>query len=657
MAHLDFKLKHMLRKLALPEESIHVLLQFNEDITALEKLGIQITSRAGDVAAGFIPHRLFEQIVEHPNITRIESSRSLKDGLDMSLIAINLLASSTSARLIPSSGRAAIIGIIDSGFDLTHPCFCNKDGSTRILAAWDQVNLDKNQGAPPKKFGYGVEYTQGMINQLISEQKTVVVKNSPKRSGEHGTAVAGIAAGNGTPDGVFTGVAPEANLIFVVYRNDVSIGGSSFVLDALTYILDTAHKKKQPVVINLSQGDTLGAHDGTSLLERAIDNVVDQEGVAVVCSAGNERGGRQHTQGLLTPQRSASVFFNLNFDDEHPVDGDTIELWYPRKDRLSVALKAPDGVPSKLIKPDTTEIVPLPGGVEALIQSETGDPGNGDNYIRIVLEKGAGWTVGPWELTLVGDEVKQGDFHVWADRPNDIGVISFLHATDTCTITMPGNARRVITVSGFISRSAEGQDEGKALGDLEPLASLGPTRDGRIKPDITAPGSLIKTTGTHSVGGENPSNYKFQRGTSMAAPHVSGIIALLLSLNPNLSADHIRAALSGTASTDPFTSITPNISWGQGKVNAKAAYEALFISTGNGGKTMPDPEFIELQFSVEESDPLTIRFGVEDGIVTSITRIIDEEEIPERIIFRPQDVAEGGDECFDCDPSCHKVLC
>jgi hypothetical protein len=106
--------------------------------------------------------------------------------MDISVIEINLIEPITCSRLVPSDGRGALIGIIDSGFDLTNPCFLDAQGKTRILAAWDQVNLNGAAGAPPPAFSYGVEYTSATIDEHVAAQKTVIVSNH-ERAGAHGT--------------------------------------------------------------------------------------------------------------------------------------------------------------------------------------------------------------------------------------------------------------------------------------------------------------------------------------------------------------------------------------------------------------------------------------------------------------------------------------
>ncbi len=575
--------------------------------------------------------------------------------MDISVLEINLIEPITRSRLVPGDGRGALIGIIDSGFELTHPCFLDAEGTTRILAAWDQVNLGAAAGAPPRGFSYGVEYTSAMIDGHVAAQKTVIVSNHD-RAGAHGTYVAGIAAGNGAPDGVFKGVAPGADLILVTYRNDVPIGDSTYVLDAIEYIQKFARALGRPVVINISQGDNLGSHDGMSRVERAIDRAIEEGRVLVVVSAGNERGGpaSHHASGKIEQGRELVLSFKLAEDPDHVVDGDAIELWYHGDDRFAVALQAPSGKRSDFIEPDGMDVV-VEFPARAHIQSQSVNPTNGDNRIGIVLERGEGWETGLWQLILRGDKVNHGDFDTWADRPNAVTVIDFQNnQCDASTITLPGNSRCAITVGGFISRPSSCDGSGELKGDFAPGSSIGPTRDGRVKPDLTAPGTLVMAPRMCRNG--NPTHYDLMSGTSMAAPHVTGVVALLWSLWPGLAAGQIRDTLLSTAKNDAFTGTTPNTNWGHGKLDAGAAYETLSNLVKKGEAKMSATQVLEFETSFRDNrdgQPAGMRVRIELGddadlvITGTSTGAYDGESYMGTLMLRKgMSGYEGGDECW-----------
>ncbi|HJQ31441.1 MAG TPA: S8 family serine peptidase [Pyrinomonadaceae bacterium] len=633
---------------------VRVVVEFDGDLSELAGLSFKPVTTIGDISTGTIPLNRLRQLGEHPNVVTVEGPSCLKDETDRNLAAIHLALPTTKLRTLPGLGRGALIGFIDSGFELTHPCFCDEAGRTRIVAAWDQINLSGAPGAPPDGMGYGVEYPRELINRHLSERLSLVVKNH-RAAGAHGTQVAGVAAGSGSPGSDYQGVAPEAELVFVTYRNDTPIGGSAFVIDAIEYILRQARARRMPAVVNLSQGDNLGAHDGSSLLEKAIDLYAEREGVLVVGSAGNEREGRRHARGRVSRGSDYHLPFEIKEETGRVAGGDIIDVWYYPEDRFAVALKDPDGLQSEFIPPDAEKLVPFGDGAAVYISSETENPANGHNRISIIFERGAGWSPGRWELILRGGEVARGDFDAWADRPDAVTLVSFTSHTDDCTVTIPGTARNIITTSGFMTTAECGRREGA----LAPLTSLGPTRDVRLKPDLTAPGFSVMAPTTGRAAGA----YVAASGTSMAAPYVTGVVALLLAHDPKLTAARLRQALLYTARADHFTGVVPNQCWGFGKLDAGAAYEALSKMNGDGGTTMPDEKVYEIPLDVPQDAgggniSVTVRIRVQDGNITAIEATSGSTRYVGTLTLREQSnstTTEGGDECIVCDPQCHVV--
>ena len=631
MALLDFRLRHLQE--TNPDEALaHVLIQYRGELSDIE--GFKVTSTAGDIAAGTVQVGRLEQLAQHDAVLRIGGTRRLKDEMDVSSVAIELVDTTTGVRTIPTLGSGAIIGIIDSGFDLTHPCFLKAENKTRIIAAWDQsANSDE---LAPQPFGYGIEYTRETIDGFGTRGKVVIT--SQNSGGNHGTNVAGIAAGNGAPGTLFAGIAPEAELVLVAYNKGPAIGGSAFVLDALAFIHSHALKQGKPLVVNISQGDNLGAHDGTSLLELAIDYFVKEKDVVIVNSAGNQSGQARHTEGVVLANGEFEVQFKLEPVDSRPVDEDEIDIWYDGKDRFGISLVTASGWQSGFVNPNESDTIIFPNGTKARIFSETGHPANQDNRIAIVLEKGNGWESGSWKLILRGNEVEQGVFHAWIERPGELPVITFAEPTDSCTTTLPGTSRGVITVGAFVSRPLP-QFDVEVAGSLAPFTSFGPTRDGRIKPDLTAPGFGIQAPTVHTNGS---GNYVLSHGTSMAAPHVTGVVALLRSLKPSLTAEEIKTILQNEARLDLFTGILPGPEWGKGKLNAKAAFEALnspilkeakVIQTLNLDLLVPDAKGGTL--------PLTVHIQVDQADIVSITAESDGTQFVGRLLFTRVDQGQG----------------
>ena len=656
MASLGFRLRYLQQNY--PEQTLaHVLIEFRDELSGID--GFKVTSVAGKVAAGAIEVGRLDQLAQHPSVVRIGGTRRLKDETNLSSLAINLVEPVTGVRTIPTLGQGAVIGVIDSGFDLTHPCFRNSKNKTRIIAAWDQ----SGEGKAPAPFGYGIEYTRQTIDELPLDSNMLIT--SPGSGGKHGTNVAGIAAGNGAPGTPFAGIAPEAELILVAYNKGPAIGGSAFVVDALAFI--HSHAQGKPVVVNISQGDNLGAHDGTSLLERAIDWFVEQQNVVIVNSAGNQSGQAHHTEGMVLPNRDSEVPFTLKLEEKHQVDDDEIDIWYDGKDRFGLALEAPSGWRSEFLQPNAADTIVLPNGTKAEVFSELHHPDNQDNRIAIVLKKGDGWEAGSWKLILRGDQVERGVFHGWVERPGDLPVITFAQPTDTGTTTLPSTSLRIITVGAFISRDVEG---GNVEGALAPFTSFGPTRDGRPKPDLSAPGFAIQAPDVHTI---ESGNYGLCMGTSMAAPHVTGVVALLMSLRPDLTPDQIRNILQSQAGKDSFTGNPPGPEWGRGKLNVKAAFEAL--NTFTDRRTQVSAQTFNLELAVPDDNggtlPVTVNIQVDQGDIVSITATSDNTQFVGRLLLTrvpengptlaaagameseadsENDDGFGGDECIICGP-------
>jgi hypothetical protein len=323
-----------------------------------------------------------------------------------------------------------------------------------------------------------------------------------------------------------------------------------------------------------------------------------------------------------------------------------------------VGLREPGGQLGELVGPNTQRRLKLGEGAEVYIVSETNSPYNGQNRISLVFEKGEGWKPGPRELILRGRIVENGEYHAWADRPNRTTVLTFAEPDDEYTLTLPSTAEGIITVSCFVTRPQENM----GLGELALFASRGPTRDGRVlKPDITAPGIFVNAPAIHGTAGPNPGNYQPSFGTSIAAPHVSGLIALLLALRPDISAKQVKDALLSTAKTDEtLMGQTPNTSWGHGKLDAGAAYQALSKLKGEIKMSTQNVQVSEFTITIPGADgttniSVTVTITVEDGNVTGIEGTDGQKSYVGKLSLHPISggTTEGGDECVICDPVCH----
>jgi subtilisin family serine protease len=551
------------------------LLQFVGDLASIEAAGFRTRSVAGDVATGEVDLAKLSTIEANPNVVRLEASRVLHRDLNLALPEIR--ANAVHVGPPGNRGTGVIVGLIDSGIDYQHAAFRRNDGTTRILAIWDQGLAPGPGERNPTGFAYGVEYDQADVNAALAAANplTVVRHQDLPQAAFHGTHVAGIAAGDGSapgqgqPANTFIGVAPEADIVVVANTrgraaNERGLGDSADTLDAVRYIFDVAARLRRPVVINQSQGDNVGPHDGTSILERGIDNLLGGPGRAMVKSAGNEGNLNCHASGTVLPGAANTPSFNMPANRVTPV---TIDVWYGAADRFAFSVTPPGGVASAVVNPANTTTINLPNGNRLFVDSDLNDPGNGDNRIFIVIEPGTQPTVqaGTWTITLQGTTVVGGQWDAWIQRGGAIQTRpQFLapFVNPARTISIPGTGRQMITAAAYVTNAA-------GVGSRSTFSSLGPTRDGRQAPTIAAPGEDIMAPQPAATG--DP--YGLKAGTSMASPMVAGTIALLLERNPGLTQPQIRDCLTNTARSDGFTGTVPNNAWGAGKLDTLAAFQ------------------------------------------------------------------------------------
>jgi hypothetical protein len=314
-------------------------------------------------------------------------------------------------------------------------------------------------------------------------------------------------------------------------------------------------------VVNQSQGDNLGPHDGTSLLERGLDNLLGGQGRAMVKSAGNAAADRIHAEGTVTPGSPQIVQFMISAGDTSP---ETIDIWYEGGDRFDFRITEPGGPTSATVSPGASTTLTLGNGHSVFVDSRLADPNNGDNRIFLTLSRGsaAALEAGTWSFTLTGTTVVNGRFDAWIQRGAQIAAFNAPHENPARTISTPGTSNEVITAASYITRGA-------GVGGISAFSSRGPTRDGRPAPDVAAPGQLIISARASTLGGDT---YHVLQGTSMSSPHVAGAVALMLQANPTMTQQQIKDCLRNNSRADAFTGTTPNTTWGGGKLDVQAAF-------------------------------------------------------------------------------------
>ena len=289
---------------------------------------------------------------------------------------------------IEQLGKGCVVGVVDWGIDFAHGDFRDANGRSRLMALWDQRNEDHHP--PNNRYGYGHVYAAEDINRALMTADPYAALGyrpwdvDPEGQGTHGTHVAGIAAGNGRA-GSPSGIAPEAEIIFVHLASEgpaamASLGNSVTLLEAIDFIATTAGER--PWVVNLSMGQQGGSHDGTSLVEQALDNVVSEApGRAIVQSCGNYFDRRIHASGELRPGEQKRLRFQVDATELIP---NKVEIWYSKRDTVEVAVHAPDGTSSSIVSQGERDVLTRGGQPIGKLYHRANDPNNGNHQVALV---------------------------------------------------------------------------------------------------------------------------------------------------------------------------------------------------------------------------------------------------------------------------------
>jgi subtilisin family serine protease len=596
--------------------ALSVSFRFMGSLDDLRGLGIRVGGALGDVATAEVSVAELRLLASHPSVRSIEAARplSLKLNTSVPLTGANQVRTQIGDGWSETSytGRGVLIGIMDTGVDLSHGDFLKPDGTTRALAVWDQSTA---VGRPPRGFSYGAECTVDQINARDCPQ---VDRDS------HGTHVAGIAAGDGSATSGdqaayrYIGMAPEADLL-VVKMADLT---TTRAIDALSYLKSKTAALGKPIVVNLSFGSTLGPHDGTSDLERAVDAFTgpdDRPGAVAVVAAGNDgqtiAGNPLHAAGCFqtgsSPPPCASGIAALPGAIPAPVsfvvpDATTLvylDIWYPGNATLGVAVTEPSTCATARASLSGTAVVTAstPCGNIVITAGDTNDA-NGDRRSFVVLTSGSELTTGIWSLSITGDTLPATGatrFDIWSDAQPSGNAPAFntLGSAQTTIITPASAAEAIATVPyvskitwiSLLANCCQLPAERGTLNNVAPYASQGPLRPcttcGTLpqKPDLAAPGLMITSSFSSRVPDDplldaqiDPDRLHYAlEGSSMAAPHVTGAAALLLQVNPTLTARQVKTYLLDNVSAPQVPLPHPVEKWGQGRLNVQAAIAAM----------------------------------------------------------------------------------
>ena len=525
------------------ENTWELIVKYNGNLDRLTG-GIRVEPLIAGYAIVTIPENLIGAFSRMEEIEFIEKPKKLYPQ-----VTAGLGASCFYPLLQPVSGKAlsgqgVYMAILDSGIDYTDPMFRYADGTTKIAWLWDQgKRADAEKGEnPPQGFFTGVEYSRKMLNanlQKNSERLTIDVTG-------HGTNVAKIAVQG----------APESELIVVkldtargTYPSTVSL------LRAFTYVAKKAQAENMPVAINLSYGNTYGAHDGSSLLERFIDNITEVGRNVICIGAGNEGASAGHFAGKLSENEIQRISFAMGTYER----SFSMQLWKWYADQMDISILSPAGE-QYLIRNqnaggeaqqavmEQTQLLIFSGRPQPYRKRE-------EVYIDFIPVE-TYLNTGIWTIEITPRRIANGELRLY--MPSAVvrsENTRFLLPSPAQTLTIPSTAQKVITVGAYNAYV-------RSYAAFSGRGDAGSDRAENNKPDLTAPGVNIRI-------GEGESGAVVS-GTSYATPFVTAAAALLMEYgivqgnDPFLYGEKVKAYLHAGARQLPGYDIWPNdqVGWG-----------------------------------------------------------------------------------------------
>ena len=537
---------------------------------------VRVVSRFGDIVTVRAPRGAIDTLHASAAVRSVKAPRILRPELVRVETEAAEITDRDRRRIdgLPATGRGVVVGFADWGLDFRHPAFV-RDKRTRLLALWDQtVGYDESH---PNRFGYGRVHPRSEIDEALSHDDPVAALGYDPADwdvggGTHGTATASIAAGSEWPGGV-SGVAPDAEIVFVNLADAGGLGHSVTLAEAVDFIRETAGGR--PWVMNMSLGRQCGPHDGSTLLEQLIDVVIaEQAGGLVVNSGGNYFSSDVHTAARIEEGQTLRIPVRL---DESMREVHEIDIWYRGIDRLIVGLSAPDGGPNVLARPGADVSLTLRHSRVARVMHRLDDPNNGRNEVVVRIQPDA--PAGLWHLVIIGARVEDGRVHAWIEREAlQPGVQARFEHEDAVTTTTTGTI-----CNGLHNVAVGAYDQHDDARPPTSFSSSGDTLDGRRKPDVLAPGErvLVARSRPHGASAEDAQLSTRMSGTSMAAPFVTGTIACMMELTGRVAGVGLRRALH--ESCDPFEG-AERLRAGGGYLNTATTLETASAISDGGGR-------------------------------------------------------------------------
>ena len=576
------------------------------DAETLKRDGIDITSRVADIVAMNVPLHKLESLESVPGIVLFSVAHRAAPMMDDTRFDTHTDSIQAGVGVpMPFNGSGVLIGITDWGFDYRHPNL-NPKSNPRILRAWDQFKLS---GPAPQGFDYGTEY------KTYDELRAANCDTAGLYGyATHGTHVAGICGGKGTSSGQAIGQAPGAQFLLGSWYLD-----EPSWLDQVAWMYGVAKSENKRLVINSSWGMyTFSTLDGTSLLSQAINSYSDS-GVVFVTSGGNNGDVNYHIQhtfesdvdtlGSVASYYGSGIgqgliYWGEPYGSEGYGNFKAAFALVNKSDNSQVYFSPMFNTADDIIYTESY-IVAGSDTIHYDIMTESANPldnrphallnvGKNNDYNLVMLcYADSGTTVNVWNMANIANGAgNMGCNFTGTD------ILSCISGDYYYGIGEPACAEKTISVA---AHDADRIKNGVFTpGTLAYFSSYGPTLDGRMKPEISAPGyNVVSSVSSWSdelsnypavyeaMSGGRRYTWARMSGTSMSSPAVTGIVALMLQANPYLTVDQIREIIFTTARNDNMTgpliqNDSMSIRWGHGKIDAlravNAAYDKLSVS-------------------------------------------------------------------------------
>jgi subtilisin family serine protease len=645
---------------------VDVWLMGSFDAEAIRRMGGEVRTVAGNVATARMPLDAVERLAQVPGLERVQMGQPMSFQSDLSVheIGADLLWAGSPPNFPAQglTGERVVVGIVDTGLDLTQADFRTLTG-TRVAYLWDQ-----NPGGtppPPANLSYGSEYSRSMID----------AGQCPSRDDlGHGTHVAGVAAGNGraTGNGVpaftYVGASPEADLVVVklFYAQDGTITDTK-VIDGVRYVFDKAAALGLPAVVLVSAAKMTGPHDGQDPLDLGIAALTGPRKI-VVAAAGNFGGASRHGEWTSTASAQTydmTVTFGAYTPGSSGFDHLRSEAWYDAGTDYEVSIVTPSGQVVGPVARGGTSQVYTPQGIVSITNGQY-TSATGAYRVDLFVYRGntqnPAVASGTWKYRWTSRSSGSHRVDAWITSYM-LGSVKPIFAagkTEKRLVASPATANGVVSVGAYCTKDQWRAVDGlnyfyplAALHNLAYFSSPGPRRDGQRVPSVTAPGYGVASSKSSTYGA--PMNYvmpdgvhSIDYGTSAAAAHVAGVVALLLQRTPDMTSNDAIAALQQNVVADSYTGTIPNDSWGAGKLRFTAAAAIPAARAGTFGLALasanPTRGRMAFRFALEPGDlreHASVAFEVVDVTGRRVAALTPERVAGAQLMVWDGRVADG----------------